>query len=191
MLNTVRYLLVYICPLAPRSICLLMQLPWGTYSALCSHYLYSKSELGRLTKKETFCPRKPGWAALMQQVHAARARGTPESKASCFRHTLLWLIFCVQRSAMADLQSAQEELVARDLFGGALVMGMPGRFVDVSDFRPVPDNQEVCFTEQINVDNLCSFLPMAAPTSGSAGIHRRKRGPVLHRGSAGTLCLCC
>ena len=44
---------------------------------------------------------------------------------------------------MTELHSAQEELVARDLFGGALVMGMPARFVDVSDFRPVPDNQEV------------------------------------------------
>eukprot|EP00029_Vermamoeba_vermiformis_P005785 TRINITY_DN2102_c0_g1_i1.p1 TRINITY_DN2102_c0_g1~~TRINITY_DN2102_c0_g1_i1.p1 ORF type:complete len:193 (-),score=62.05 TRINITY_DN2102_c0_g1_i1:164-742(-) len=31
----------------------------------------------------------------------------------------------------------------RQLFGGALVAGVPTRFDDVSDFRQVPDNQEV------------------------------------------------
>ena len=59
---------------------------------------------------------------------------------------IYWL-FCeceaLDQGAMSHLQSDEEELVARDLFGGALVMGMPTRFVDVSDFRPVPDNQEV------------------------------------------------
>ncbi|KAK9814741.1 hypothetical protein WJX72_010720 [[Myrmecia] bisecta] len=39
--------------------------------------------------------------------------------------------------------TANESLAQRDLFGGALKLSMPMRFVDVSDFRPVPDNQEV------------------------------------------------
>lgn len=34
-------------------------------------------------------------------------------------------------------------LPLRQLFGGALAVGVPDRLVDVSDFRPVPDNQEV------------------------------------------------
>lgn len=37
-----------------------------------------------------------------------------------------------------------EELVQRQLFGGAFDMSMPARFADISNFRPVPDNQEVC-----------------------------------------------
>ena len=44
---------------------------------------------------------------------------------------------------MTDLPRDQEELVPRELFGGALALGIPARFVDVSNFRPVPDNQEV------------------------------------------------
>ena len=31
----------------------------------------------------------------------------------------------------------------RELFGGAITVDLPTRMVDVSDFRPVPDNQEV------------------------------------------------
>lgn len=29
------------------------------------------------------------------------------------------------------------------LFGGAITANIPERFIDVSDFRPVPDHQEV------------------------------------------------
>lgn len=38
---------------------------------------------------------------------------------------------------------APEELEARQLFGGMVSIQCPSRFVDVSDFRPVPDHQEV------------------------------------------------
>lgn len=31
----------------------------------------------------------------------------------------------------------------RQLFGGAVDLSLPARMVDVSDFRTVPDNQEV------------------------------------------------
>lgn len=37
----------------------------------------------------------------------------------------------------------EEQLVPRALFGGALEMDIPVRFEDISDFRPVPDHQEV------------------------------------------------
>lgn len=36
-----------------------------------------------------------------------------------------------------------DTLESRDLFGGAVKLSLPSRLVDVSDFRPVPDNQEV------------------------------------------------
>jgi len=46
------------------------------------------------------------------------------------------------RAAMQ--QENTEALVPRGLFGGAIMLSLPQRFVDVSDFRPVPDNQEAC-----------------------------------------------
>ena len=39
--------------------------------------------------------------------------------------------------------AASEPFVERELFGGAILASFPARYVDVSDFRPVPDNQEV------------------------------------------------
>jgi hypothetical protein len=41
-----------------------------------------------------------------------------------------------------------EPFVRRELFGGAITAELPERLVDVSDFRPVPDNQEVGQTQQ-------------------------------------------
>ena len=41
------------------------------------------------------------------------------------------------------MESEDRSLPLRQLFGGAVIMGIPARLVDVSDFRPVPDNQEV------------------------------------------------
>ena len=37
----------------------------------------------------------------------------------------------------------EERVIPRALFGGAIEMEIPVRFEDVSDFRPVPDHQEV------------------------------------------------
>jgi hypothetical protein len=36
-----------------------------------------------------------------------------------------------------------EELKPRPLFGGSINIQLPERFIDISDFRPIPDNQEV------------------------------------------------
>ena len=95
------------------------------------------SELGRLNNRKFSLLFNVPSSCLRRHVHAEHpgAQGHMVGALACF--------LCASKSAMAHLQSAQEELVARDLFGGAMVMGMPGRFVDVSDFRPIPDNQEV------------------------------------------------
>lgn len=37
----------------------------------------------------------------------------------------------------------EDELKPRSLFGGAIELAIPERLTDVSDFRPVPDHQEV------------------------------------------------
>ncbi|KAL3701527.1 hypothetical protein R1sor_019549 [Riccia sorocarpa] len=42
-----------------------------------------------------------------------------------------------------DGQPSMEQLVDRPLFGGAITCRVPARFLDVSDIREVPDNQEV------------------------------------------------
>lgn len=39
-----------------------------------------------------------------------------------------------------------DPLQPRNCFGGAIDLSLPSRFIDVSDFRPIPDNQEV-FTD--------------------------------------------
>lgn len=39
--------------------------------------------------------------------------------------------------------AAAEPPVRRDLFGGAVTMALPARFEDISQFREVPDHQEV------------------------------------------------
>ena len=36
-----------------------------------------------------------------------------------------------------------DKLVMRQLYGGAAEIGIPARMQDISDFRPVPDHQEV------------------------------------------------
>jgi Ran-interacting Mog1 protein len=41
------------------------------------------------------------------------------------------------------MQTAEEQVVQHQLFGGAILLDFPARFTDISDFRPVPDNQEV------------------------------------------------
>ena len=40
-----------------------------------------------------------------------------------------------------------EQMIGRALFGGTVEMSLPQRFVDVSDYRPVPDHQEVSFIQ--------------------------------------------
>ncbi|KAJ1727136.1 hypothetical protein LPJ61_004734, partial [Coemansia biformis] len=45
------------------------------------------------------------------------------------------------------------DLASRDLYGGAMSMAVPSGMVDVSNFRTVPDNQEV-FAD----DNDCSVI---------------------------------
>ncbi len=44
---------------------------------------------------------------------------------------------------MEEVKSGEEPLMKRDLFGGAIELHLPSRFMDISDFRPIPDHQEV------------------------------------------------
>lgn len=46
-------------------------------------------------------------------------------------------------AAAARLQMIDDTLVPRQLFGGAASLWLPQRFADISDFRPIPDHQEV------------------------------------------------
>jgi Ran-interacting Mog1 protein len=40
-------------------------------------------------------------------------------------------------------KNTMESIVTRQLFGGAVELSMPARMIDISDFRQIPDNQEV------------------------------------------------
>ena len=42
-------------------------------------------------------------------------------------------------------QIGKASMETRQLFGGAIDVQLPSRFQDVSEFRPVPDNQEASF----------------------------------------------
>ncbi|GMH35502.1 hypothetical protein BSKO_03370 [Bryopsis sp. KO-2023] len=44
---------------------------------------------------------------------------------------------------MMESTDAGETPTVRPLFGGAIEVSVPQRFIDVSDFRPVPDHQEI------------------------------------------------
>ena len=46
-------------------------------------------------------------------------------------------------------------LVARPLFGGAITIGLPSQYLDASNFREIPDNQEV-WTDNLNVASVSS-----------------------------------
>ncbi len=41
------------------------------------------------------------------------------------------------------MRETLEDVQTHQLFGGAMEMAFPQRLIDVSDFRPVPDHQEV------------------------------------------------
>lgn len=72
-----------------------------------------------------------------------------------------------------------EILIPRHLFGGAMDLSLPARFVDVSDFRPVPDNQEVR-----DICNIIVFLNLRRHNKRCwrfAGVYRRQPGPVSNR----------
>lgn len=46
-------------------------------------------------------------------------------------------------SRSSEMDQASEPLQKVQLFGGAAEIALPSRFADVSNIRPVPDNQEV------------------------------------------------
>ena len=53
-------------------------------------------------------------------------------------------------------------MIPRPLFGGAIELALPARFVDVSPFRQIPDHQEVFFdgpSDQSVIVEILSFVP--------------------------------
>eukprot|EP01147_Barroeca_monosierra_P003524 gene3524-6142_t len=57
-----------------------------------------------------------------------------------------------------------DSLVARQLFGGAMSIEIPRRFVDVSQFREVPDNQEVFADGSTDQSFIIELLELAQDT---------------------------
>jgi Ran-interacting Mog1 protein len=45
--------------------------------------------------------------------------------------------------------ASKQHLVRRQLFGGAIELTCPQEMLDISDFRPVPDHQEVLLTHDV------------------------------------------
>lgn len=83
----------------------------------------------------------------------------------------------------------EEQLIPRALYGGALEMDIPVRFEDISEFRPVPDHQEV---------RLCSCLSKRQFRAGAisaslAGLDGRFLRPITcagNRGEPNPSCVC-
>ena len=75
----------------------------------------------------------------------------------------------------------QEQLIPRALYGGALEMDIPVRFEDISDFRPVPDHQEV----RVNPCLAQHRIRAGASPASLAGLDRRFLGPITCAGDCG------
>jgi hypothetical protein len=63
---------------------------------------------------------------------------------------------------------ASEPTTRRDLFGGAISADLPSRYVDVSDFRPIPDNQEV-WADASRDESVVVEILERQPEAGASG----------------------
>jgi len=63
--------------------------------------------------------------------------------------------------------------VQRDLYGGAITISLPKRFVDISTFRQVPDNQEVFSDVDTEQSVIIDLLEMErkAPNDAACNFH--------------------
>uniref|UniRef100_A0A1D1ZV82 Ran guanine nucleotide release factor n=1 Tax=Auxenochlorella protothecoides TaxID=3075 RepID=A0A1D1ZV82_AUXPR len=66
---------------------------------------------------------------------------------------------------------ASEPLNEIKIFGGAISVPLPSRLQDVSDFRPVPDHQEI-FTDAARDQSLIVEVVVRASGSGMVGVHQ-------------------
>jgi hypothetical protein len=64
-----------------------------------------------------------------------------------------------------------EELVRRELFGGAMEVACPARMVDVSDFRPVPDHQEVLADGSLDQSLVVEVVEPASVPNEEAAVY--------------------
>jgi hypothetical protein len=86
----------------------------------------------------------------------------------------LQLLFCLS-DGIPVLNSGStmidDTLVQRPLYGGAAQLSFPQRFTDISDFRPVPDHQEVLHAP----GTIRSLNAPQQHTNGGSGHWRRRR----------------
>jgi len=59
-----------------------------------------------------------------------------------------------------------EEIVTRSLFGGAIEISLPKNFVDVNEFREIPDNQEVFTDTKTDRSLIVEILELSQELSG-------------------------
>ena len=72
--------------------------------------------------------------------------------------------------------------VERELFGGAMRMGVPARFDDCANFRQVPDNQEVFADAQTDQSFIVEILEYEADIRDAVRGHHGppSRPPAPH-----------
>ncbi|GAK64790.1 mog1p/PsbP-like protein [Moesziomyces antarcticus] len=70
------------------------------------------------------------------------------------------------------MSSASEQ---RDLFGGAITVSLPEGFIDASDFRQVPDNQEVLVRDDSDVSLIVEVLQLATDEGAGESLDRAVR----------------
>jgi hypothetical protein len=70
------------------------------------------------------------------------------------------------------MSSASEQ---RDLFGGAITVSLPKGFIDASDFRQVPDNQEVLVRDDSDVSLIIEVLQLATDEGAGESLDRAVR----------------
>lgn len=87
---------------------------------------------------------------------------------------------------MAPNALANTPSTPRALFGGAIVATLPSRFVDVSDVRQIPDNQEVFLDGNTDQSYIFELLDLAveAQATEAAAFHFRS---IAHDNDAVTL----
>lgn len=76
-----------------------------------------------------------------------------------------------------------QHLVRRQLFGGAIELTCPQEMLDISDFRPVPDHQEVLSTYDIAEVMVLAEMTICAQAACALTVHDAKRMQVFADGA--------
>ncbi|SPO26364.1 uncharacterized protein UTRI_03953 [Ustilago trichophora] len=74
---------------------------------------------------------------------------------------------------MAPISSSSTE--NRALFGGAITVDLPKGFIDASDFRQVPDNQEVLLRQDSDISLIVEVLQLATDQGSGEDLDKAVR----------------